>query len=259
MSKNFWPAVIASVLGIPLLMTVNEPTAPSLQTVGVGESLDQSQPFELARFARGVDSASYPALSASAVSSVATDQAQYFADPWSHQTAQVQHPVVGDPIAMSWQPSINFADVFRPDIDAVWVKRNWERISVLPSAHNLTAYRCEFSSGRQMTDIHGALTYYFDSSGKLAKIAFRGWTGDPEAFKKFTADNWKLRPKGGNSQRVFVNKSWTAVGGALIIQESSVIRRENNYENYAVFFEVALPAFRFGISKEMADAVELLQ
>lgn len=259
MSKNFWPAVIAGVLGIPLLMHVNEPTTPSPQTVGVGESLEQSQSFELAAFTRGVEAAGYPASPASVNSSFVTDQVQHLVDPWSNQTAQGLPPVVSDPIAMTWQPSINFADVFRPDVDAGWVKRNWERISVLPSDHNLTAYRCEFSSGRQMTDIHGALTYYFDSAGKLAKIAFRGWTGDPEAFKNFTAENWKLRPKGGNSQRVFVNKSWTAVRGALIVQESPVIRRENSYENYAVFFEVVLPAFRFGISKEMADAVELLQ
>lgn len=251
MTRNIWPALIIGAIGIPFLLTNGDlPENQSHDASGVNSPMMDS-PFQFASHSyQPTADATFPASLGSPSASPSDHQNFVPVVPWGPERGG---------FGFQAQASVPFAEVFRAGIEPSWVKQRWERISVFSSDHDLTAYRCDFSSGRQRWDIHGALTYFFDPSGQLAKISFRGWTGDADAFKSFAADHWKLRPKGGSSQRVLLQKSWSSTRGALILQESSVIRRENSHENVAVFFEVALPGFRPGISQEMIDAADLVR
>lgn len=251
MTKNIWPALIIGALGIPFLLTSEDPfEKPSNDHAAVNAPPSDS-PFQFASHSYHPDRLANPPESQWFSAANQSGNPNFGPNmPWGPEQGAYGFQV---------RPSVPFAEVFRAGIEPSWVKQRWERISVFSSDHDLTAYRCEFTSGRQAWDIHGALTYFFDPGGQLAKISFRGWTGDAETFKSFAAENWKLRPKGGNSQRVLLQKSWSNTRGALILQEASVIRRENSHENVAVFFEVALPSFRPGISQEMIDAAELVR
>jgi len=55
---------------------------------------------------------------------------------------------------------------------------NFEEIFPSPGDYELHGLRVALITGTNSWDLHGSLTYYFDTSHRVQRITFRGWSGD---------------------------------------------------------------------------------
>jgi hypothetical protein len=253
-TKNFlWPALLAGAIGIPYMASQDHGSTEWELQPALTNTDQQSQYFTQPNYQHPTASG-YLQTSATGVPAVPLNldgQANVILPGDANSPDLNAMPLAFVPVA-------NFAEVIRLDANSTWVKSRWDRISVFATGDGLTAFRCDLVTGMNQGDLHGCLTYFFDRQDKVAKISFRGWCGDPSPIKNFAITSWKLEPKDGKSSSVFVARSWRVTRGALILQNAPIIRRDQPHEQVAVFFEVAAPDFRDGISREMCEAIELV-
>ena len=69
-------------------------------------------------------------------------------------------------------------EVFRMDVTKEWVFGRWSRKSTSVAHPDWFGVRVPLVTGTSLGDLAGSLTYYFDESGRVQHIAFRGRTGD---------------------------------------------------------------------------------
>jgi len=79
---------------------------------------------------------------------------------------------------LSFTPTIDIASLFRFDITEASVTNRWQRVSTAPAVDGLHGLRVALVTGTNSWDLHGSLTYYFDTSHRVQRITYRGWTGD---------------------------------------------------------------------------------
>jgi hypothetical protein len=253
-TKNFlWPALLAGVIGIPFMTSQDHGSSewemqPALSTSDLASQYSLQPSYQ---YPTGPDFLQTSATSVPALPLNLNGQASVILPGDANSPDLNAMPLAFVPVA-------NFAEVIRLDANSAWVKSRWERISVFTTGDGLTAFRCDLVTGVNQGDLHGCLTYFFDRQDKVAKISFRGWCGDPSPIKNFAITSWNLEPKDGKSTSVFVARSWRISRGALILQNAPIIRRDQPLEQVAVFFEVAAPDFRDGISREMCEAIDLV-
>lgn len=92
-------------------------------------------------------------------------------------------------------PAVHLEEVFRFDIPKAWVFSRWPRKSTVASDDSLFGVRVPFVSGMAVDDLAGSLTYYFNPSGQVQHIAFRGTTGDPQRLVRLLVGRFGLRPQ----------------------------------------------------------------
>jgi hypothetical protein len=110
--------------------------------------------------------------------------------------------------------------------------------------------RVAFVSGTNLTDIHGSLTFYFDSSQVLQRIGFRGWTGDPTALVALAQNAYQLQAKRSNLSGCYTASSWGRTRGVLLLKPPAVIRADLPLQRMAVLFDLANPSGNRPVSEE---------
>jgi hypothetical protein len=160
---------------------------------------------------------------------------------------------------LAFVPVTDFGQVLRFDVDAAWIKSRWERVSIFSAESGTTAYRCDLVTGVNPGDLHGCITYYLDSTNRVQKLSFRGWTGEAEPIARFATEKFRLEKQPSSAIGVFVNKSWSKMLGALILQNPPIARHDNPNQNIAVFLEVNNPQVSVPISPQMQAAVAALR
>ena len=253
-TKNFlWPALLAGVIGIPFMASQDQgPTHWEMQPALTNNDLTPQYLQQSAYlYPQGPNFLPTSATSVPSAPLELNGQAKLIL-PGDANSPDL------NAMPLAFVPVTNFAEVIRMDANSTWVKSRWDRISVFAAGEGLTAFRCDLVTGVNQGDLHGCLTYFFDRQDRVAKISFRGWCGDPTPITTFATTSWNVEPKNGNSSSVFVARNWRITRGGLILQNAPIIRRDQPHEQVAVFFEVAAPDFRDGISREMCDAIDLV-
>jgi hypothetical protein len=75
-------------------------------------------------------------------------------------------------------PTTRLEEVIRMDVSKEWVYGRWSRKSTGVVHPDWFGVRVPLVTGTNLNDLAGSLTYYFDGSGRVQHIAFRGRTGD---------------------------------------------------------------------------------
>ncbi|MEM7456164.1 MAG: DUF6690 family protein, partial [Planctomycetota bacterium] len=130
-------------------------------------------------------------------------------------------------VPMEFMPTSNLGEIFRFDISPAWIRQRWERISTSPGDSGLYGLRVPLVTGTNRGDLHGALTYYFDSNQKLQRISFRGWTGDSNPLLQLLVNFYGLKPQSTNKAGLYIADDGRTPVAGLLIEHPPVISSRN--------------------------------
>ncbi len=152
---------------------------------------------------------------------------------------------------LDFVPVADFAEIFRFDITADWVKRRWSRVSTNAGDTGLRGLRVAVVTGLNSWDLHGSLTYYFDAQQRLQRITFRGWTGDPDRLVQMLTSAYEFRPQPSLLAGFYVAQKRRDPIGALLMKEPPIVSADNPREQMALILEINNPAGKMTLSDEI--------
>lgn len=230
MSRGFfYPVMLVGALGVPVLM--------------VNERTDSPVPLVQEQTAPG----GIPVFQASAPLTA------YYPGSGAGPDLSAQ--------PLQFMPIQDLSQVFRFDWTAEAVVQRWERVSVIEEGDGLRGLRVAFVSGTNLTDIHGSLTFYFDSKQALQRIGFRGWTGDPSALVNLAQNGFQFQPRRSKLSGCYTASSWGRTRGVLLLKPPALIRAELPLQRMAILFDLVNPQSGGKVSEEaelhLAEAIRL--
>lgn len=145
---------------------------------------------------------------------------------------------------------LNPSEYIQFNITPEWVRQRWPQGTVTRFDDELTAVRVPLVSGPAPTDLHGSLTYCFDSGRRLQRILFRGWTGDPSVISGFFINQFGFEERSSKMAAGFYKKMvWGRIEGFLRLDNPPVGSGTGPNERFMVLFEVTHPASSLEISE----------
>ncbi|TWU27311.1 DUF6690 family protein [Bythopirellula polymerisocia] len=140
--------------------------------------------------------------------------------------------------------SVSLEEVFRFDITKEWVYQHWARKSTALSELGLYGVRIPLVTGTQLTDIAGSLTYFFDPSGRVQKITFKGNTGDTTQLVMLVMHRYGLQPQTSlvAGEQLFQVKRGSDVMSELRTRPSPVLWSSSPHNSFAVELQLQSPS-----------------
>lgn len=155
--------------------------------------------------------------------------------------------------------SISLDQVFRFDVTKEWVYQHWARKSTALSELGLYGVRIPLVTGTQLTDIAGSLTYFFDPSGRVQKITFKGNTGDTTQLVMLAVRRYGLQPQYNivAGEQLFQTKSDRGVISELLTKPSAVLWSSSPHNSFAVDFQLQPPGAMTPLPVQQAPLPEV--
>jgi hypothetical protein len=155
-------------------------------------------------------------------------------------------PLAADPKQLEQTPLIDLQDALRFNVSPDWVTSRWPRVTAGLPVEKLYGMRVTWISGLMYDDLAGALTYYFTSAQKCARITFTGTTGDPRRLvalvqQRFGFHQFNAEP---GVQRYEIR--WNGEAHSVLqIRSASVIRSSAPTTRYEVQLSIVDPAVNY--------------
>jgi hypothetical protein len=173
-----------------------------------------------------------------------------FVTPIASQTPAASAPLPGSAVLGSAAPAdgprFQSVDQFlRFDVTKEWVYRTWDRKSTGPTDVGLFGVRVPLVMGTQPTALAGSLTYYFNSSGQVEHISFRGRTADTSQLVNLVTRTYEFKPAAGpTGEQVYQVTRRGRVQSELRAWPEWVLDRRAPHRSIAVELELARPGSR---------------
>ncbi len=157
---------------------------------------------------------------------------------------------------LEFMPISDLSTVFTWDKSVDQIRADFRRLSVVPAENGWQGLRSDLVTGTGVADLHGCITWYFDSSGQMQRIAFRGWTGDYRHLKSLLADRFLLTSSGqAGLKETMTLGSWGSTTSAAAFQLPQVIRQDSPQRQFAVTLELNRSS-SYSISPTMQAAMQ---
>lgn len=134
-------------------------------------------------------------------------------------------------------PAVELSEALRFDITPGWVMTRWPRVSAGLAELQLQGYRVPLVTGTAEDDLAGALTYYFDPRQQVARITFRGTTGNAGKLIEFLVQRYRFARRLTNNPQIVRFE----VGGPrgqpyswLEIRPAGVVKADEPYRRLGV-------------------------
>jgi hypothetical protein len=137
-------------------------------------------------------------------------------------------------------PSVSLEEVFRFDVTKEWVYERWARKSTALAELGLYGVRIPLVTGTQIHDLAGSLTYFFDATGKVERISFKGNTGDTTKIVMLAVQKYGLQQQQSPvvGEQIFQIKRGSNVFSDLRTKPSSVLWSSSPHNSFAVEFDL---------------------
>lgn len=143
----------------------------------------------------------------------------------------------------------SLAEVLRFDVSPGWVMQRWPRVTTV-SQHGLAGLRVPLVTGTQLDDLAGSLTYYFDKTDRVQRIAFQGLTGDDRKLVAIVTAAFGMQPEPTLGGGTYVAR-WNANPmSALRVSYAPVVRHDRPHSRLEVILEINRPDVLYGLSPE---------
>ncbi|MEM9942368.1 MAG: DUF6690 family protein [Planctomycetota bacterium] len=152
-------------------------------------------------------------------------------------------------------PIQNLAEIFRFNISPKLVRQQWERVSLVPSEDSLHGMRVALVTGTNSWDLHGSLTYYFDTSQRCQRISFRGWTGDETRLIQLLTQSLGFSPRQTHLAGFYVAEKGRKTTGAMLMRYPEVIYRNNSSQQLALVLEINNQDGPFSLSRDFYSLI----
>lgn len=157
---------------------------------------------------------------------------------------------------LEFLPVTNFEEIFRFDVNQTWIKQRWKRVSTSPGDRGLHGLRVALITGTNSWDLHGSLTYYLDSSQRVQRITFRGWTGDPTKLVNLLTQRYQFSPQQTHWAGFYIAQKRRTPTGGLLMQHPTVIQTDNPVQQVAIVLEINNPAGKSVLSQDFHSLIE---
>ncbi len=157
--------------------------------------------------------------------------------------------------ALEFMPVTNFEEIFRFNVDPNWIKRRWNRVSTSPGDYGLHGLRVALVTGTNSWDVHGSLTYYFDSSQHVQRITFRGWSGDASKLTNLLVQRYGFKSQPTQWAGFYLAENRRKPIGGMLMQHPAVIYTENPAQQIAVVMELNNPEGKFELSNDFRSLI----
>ncbi len=156
---------------------------------------------------------------------------------------------------LEFMPVTNFEEIFRFNLSPSWVKNRWKRVSTSPGDLGLHGLRVALVTGTNSWDLHGSLTYYFDSSQRIQRITFRGWAGDATKLVSLLTHRYEFKPQQTHWAGFYLAGTKRKSTGGILMQHPAVIYTENPVQQIAVVLEMNNPQSQFELSNDFRSLI----
>jgi hypothetical protein len=139
-------------------------------------------------------------------------------------------------------PSVSLEEVFRFDVTKEWVYERWARKSTALAELGSYGVRMPLVTGTQIYDLAGSLTYFFDSSGNVQRISFKGNTGDTTKVVALVQQlGLQHQTTAVVGEQLFQIKQGSDVFSELRTRPSSVLWSSSPHDSFAVELDLQRP------------------
>jgi hypothetical protein len=151
-------------------------------------------------------------------------------------------PVGVTRLALNGTQFTSIEQVLRFDVSKEWVYQNWDRKSTGPTDVGLFGVRVPLAMSPQIYALAGSLTYFFNTSGQVEHISFRGRTGDSTQLVQLLTTRYKFqRVASPTGEQIFQTQYDGQVQSELRTHPESVLWLNSPNQSIAVELELARP------------------
>ncbi|MCG8450100.1 MAG: hypothetical protein MI725_11050 [Pirellulales bacterium] len=142
--------------------------------------------------------------------------------------------------------SLSLAEIFHFNLTKEWVYQRWARKSTALADLGLYGIRVPLVSGTQLHDLAGALTYYFDETGRVQRISFRGHTGDTSQLIMLLSRNYGLQRQNTAiaGEQLYQVRRGEQVFSELRTRPAPVLWANSPHDSFLVELEMQRPDVR---------------
>ncbi|MFT5526062.1 MAG: hypothetical protein ACI9HK_004033 [Pirellulaceae bacterium] len=158
------------------------------------------------------------------------------------------HGVTGPRVA-------HFHEIINPTVTPPWVLSRWPRVTTTLAELGMQGFRVPVTTGPELDDIAGALTYYFDEHDKLKRITLDGFTGDERRLVTFCEQQLKFT-KQSKLGKLWVSQWHGRVTSAMRLSYAPVMERNAAHKRYEVMLEYNPPSMRYGLSQRFQQTID---
>ena len=142
-------------------------------------------------------------------------------------------------IPLPYMPVSEPSEIFRFDVTPDWVRGRWSRVSIVPADQGWQGLRVPLVTGTQSWDLHGSLTFLFDHRQRCRRIAFRGWTGNPQRLLDFLTQQYRFHELSqGAATRVWIAGRDQWPHGAVILKPMTSPQAASSPRASAILMEL---------------------
>lgn len=185
----------------------------------------------------------------------AASEAAYEPDPLKFEPPTITTPtgpgskVYASPASLTGPPGMTLADLLNWNVTKNWVYSHWDRKSTGLSDPELFGVRAPIVTGNGMTDVAGAVSYYFDAAGALQRIRLRGRTADTSRLVYLAASAFGMQPQpsAAPGEQLFQARDGKRLTGELRTRPEGVLWGTSPHESFDVHFEAVRPDGRYAV------------
>lgn len=134
---------------------------------------------------------------------------------------------------------VSISDALRLDVTRQWVYSRWARKSTGLGDPELFGVRAPLVTGRQMTDIAGAISYYFDTHGVLQKLRFHGQTADTTQLIALAEQRFGMqRQSAVPGEQLYQRTSRQGIESQLRTKPAAVMWGTSPHSSFVVDLEI---------------------
>lgn len=152
-------------------------------------------------------------------------------------------PHNGSPVYRSPAPLegavTSISDALRLDVNPQWVYARWARKSTGLADPELFGVRAPLVTGQQMTDLAGAVSYYFDREGVAQRIRFHGRTADTTHVVALAVQRFGMRKvEGAPGEQLYQRVTRRGIESQLRTRPEAVLWGTSPHSSFVVDLEV---------------------
>jgi hypothetical protein len=141
------------------------------------------------------------------------------------------------PMPVDNTPTPSLAQVLRFDLTVESILRQWPRVSTGLPHLQLQGYRVPLVTGSRVSDVAGALTYYFNTQQQVQRITLRGTTGDPGELVSLLVTQYHFARRLTNDPGLVLYEtvdSSSRPAGALKIRSAGIVMANQPNQRFEI-------------------------
>ena len=159
------------------------------------------------------------------------------------------------PAPLEGRKNLPLSELLNWGISKEWIYQGWARKSTGLADPGLFGIRVPVVTGGGMTDVAGALSYYFDNAGQLQRIRLHGRTADTTELVRLATSQFGMQPQLSSTpgEQKFVSMERKKVRSELRTIPEGVLWSTSPHGSFVVDLEVNRPGTDYWVVRKTPE------